>query len=83
VAAQKTHAGKADFGFRRACHHRAVSGAHDNVADANGSAAILGALDLGAADFDVTIVAEILLDGGNKPRRHDIELNGSAIEPPP
>ena len=82
VAAQQAHSGDAHFGFRRTRHHRAVSIADDDVANAHGGAAILGALDLGAADFDVTAVAEILLDGGHQPRRHHVELNGSAGEPP-
>ena len=50
VADQQAHAGQADFGLRRARHHRAVGVAHDDVAQAQGGAALLVALDLGAAD---------------------------------
>ena len=83
MAAQQAHAGDADLGLRRTRHHRAVGVAHDDVADAHGRAAVLGALDLSAADFDVMAAAEILLDGGSEPGRDDVELNGSAGKPPP
>src|SRR5208282_4644127 len=83
VAAQQAHAGDAHLGLRRTRHHRTVGVAHDDVADANGRAAVLGALDLSAADFDVTTAAEFLLDGGSEPGRDDVELNGSAGKPPP
>ncbi len=83
MAAQQAHAGDAHFGLRRARHHGAVGIAHHDVADAHRGAAVLGALDLGAADLDVTVAAEILLDGGREPGRHDVELDRSAGEPPP
>jgi peroxiredoxin Q/BCP len=83
MAAQQTKPGDAHLGFRRARYDRAVGVAHDDVADAHGRAAILGAFDLRAADFHAAAVAEILFDGGSKPRRHDIELDGPAGQPPP
>ena len=82
VAAQQAHSGDAHFGFRRTRHNGAVSIADDDVANAHGGAAILGALDLRAADFDATAVAEILFNGGHQPRRHDVNLDGPAGEPP-
>ena len=83
VPAQKAHAGNADLGLWCARHHGAVGIAHDDVTDAHGGAAVLGALDLRAADRDVVMAAEILLDGGCEPGGHNIELNGSARESPP
>jgi hypothetical protein len=83
MAAQQAHAGNVDFRFWRARHHRTVGVAHHDVANTHGSVAILGALDLGAADLDVMAAAEILLDGGRKPRRHHVELDRSIAEPPP
>ena len=83
MAAQQAHAGDADLGLRRARHHRTVGVAHDDVANAHRGAAVLGALDLRAADLDVMIAAEILLDRGSEPGRHDVELNRSAGKPPP
>ena len=75
--------GDAHLGFRRARHYRAFGVAHHDVADAHRGAAALGMFDLGAADLDVVAVAEILLDGRDKPRGHNVELDGPAREPPP
>ena len=83
MAAQKAEPGNADLGFRRARHDRPVGVAHNDVADAHRGAAVFRALDLGSADRDVMIAAEILLDGGSKPGRRNVELNGSARKPPP
>ena len=78
---KQAQAGDADLGFGRARDDRAVGVAHHDVADAHGGPRCR-ALDLGAADLDVTVAAEIFLDGGRKPRRHDVELNGPGGEPP-
>ena len=83
MAAEQAHARDADFRFRRARHHGAVGIAHDDVADADGGAAVLGALDLGAADFDALAAAEILRDGGSQPRGEGIKLDRAARKPPP
>ncbi len=83
MTAEQAQAGDADFRFRRARDHGAVGIAHDDVADAHRGAAVLGALDLGAADFDAFAAAEILLDGGNEPRGEGVELDRAAGEPPP
>ena len=50
LAGQQADAGNADFGFRRARDHGAVGVAHHDVAQAQRGAALLVALDLGAAD---------------------------------
>ena len=83
VAHQQAHAGQADFGFRRARHHGAVGVAHDDVAQAQGRAALLVTLDLGAADHDRMRAAEILLDRRLQPRRRDVEFDRAARQPPP
>ena len=46
-------------------------------------AAVLGALDLSAADLDMVVAAEILFDRRRKPRRERVDLNRTAVEPPP
>ena len=83
MAAEQAHAGDAHLGLRRARHHGAVGIAHHDVADAHRGAAALGMLDLGAADHDVMMAAEILFDGGCEPGGHDVELDRSARKPPP
>ena len=72
-----------DFGFRRARHDGAVGVAHDDVAQAQGGAAVLVALDLGAADRDGVLAAEILLDRRLQPRRRHIEFDRAARQTPP
>ena len=83
MAAEKAQAGDVDFRFRRTRDHGAVGIAHHDVANAHGGAAVLGALELGAADFDPFVAAEIVLDGGNQPRAEGVELDRPAGEPPP
>ena len=83
AAHQQARAGKADFGFRCARDHGAVGVAHDDVAQAQRRAALLVALDLGAADHDRMLAAEILLDRRLQPRRRDIEFDRSARQAPP
>ena len=83
MTAQQAQAGDAHLCFRRARHYRAFGVAHHDVADAHRGAAALGMFDLGPADLDVMTVAEILLDGRDKPRGHNVELDGPAREPPP
>ncbi len=80
---QQAHAGQADLGLRRARHHRAVDVAHDNVAQAQGGAALLVAFDLGSADSHRLLAIEILLDRGFQPGRRQIEFNRAAAQPPP
>src|SRR5580658_4985956 len=82
MAAKQAHAGYVDFRLRRARDHGAVGIAHYDVADPNRGTG-RGALDLGAADFDMFAAAEILLDGGHEPWGDRVELNGSIVEPPP
>ena len=83
MTAQQAQARDAHLGLRRTRHHRAVGVAHHDVADAHRSTAALSMLDLGAADFDMVAAAEIFLDGRRQARGHNVELNGSAGEPPP
>ncbi len=83
VPTEQAHAGNADFRFRRACDHGSVGVAYHDIAHPHRGAAVAGALDLGAADFDAFAAAEILLDGGDQPRSESVELDRSAVEPPP
>ena len=53
VAAEQAQAGNVDLRLRRARDHGAVGIAHHDIAHPHRGAAIPGALDLGAADFDV------------------------------
>ena len=83
LAGQQAGAGNAHFGFRRGRDHGAVGVAHDDVAQAQGGAAVLVALDLGTADRDGLIAAEILLDRRLQPWRRDVEFDRPARETPP
>src|SRR5262249_22927233 len=78
MAAQQAQARNANLRFGCTCDDRAIGIAHDDIADPHGRTPICGALDLGAADCDPLAAAEILLDGGDKPRAECIELNGPA-----
>ena len=83
VAAEQAHSGNVNFGFWRACDHRAQRIADNDIADAYRCAAALGPLDLRAADFDVMAAAEILFDGRSEPRRHEVKLDWPTCQPPP
>src|SRR6202451_1014224 len=83
MAAQQAPAGDANFRFRRARDHSAFGIAHYDVAYAHRGATIAGALDLGAADLDFVLAAEVLLDRRGAAGGGDIELNGSIGKPPP
>ncbi len=78
LAGQQAGAGNADFRFRRARDHGAVGIAHHDVAQAQRRAAVLVALDLGAADDDRLLAAEILLDRRLQPWRRDVEFDRAA-----
>ena len=83
MTAEQAQAGDLDLRLGCARHHRAVGIAHDDVADADRGAAILGPLDLGAADFDALAAAEIVGNGGGEPGGEGVELDRSAGQPPP
>ncbi len=83
VAGEQAQGGDVHLGLRRSGHDRAIGVAHDDVANAHGGPAILGALDLRAADFDAIVAAEILLDRRNEPGRQRVDLDRTAGEPPP
>ena len=58
------------------------SGSRTTMSRTRTARAIVGALDLRAADFDALAAAKILFDGGNQPGREGVELDRAAVEPP-
>ena len=81
---EQSRARDTDFRLRRARHDGAFGVAHHDVADAQRRAGLARvALELGAADLDLIVVAEILLDRRGQPRRRDIELDWTTGQAPP
>ena len=83
VAAEQTQCRNANLRLRRPCNHRAVGVPNDDVANPYRGAAVLGALDLSATDLDMVVAAEILFNRRRKPGRERVDLNRTAVEPPP
>ena len=83
ASGEQAGARHADLGLGRACHDRAVGIAHHDVADAQRRAAVGIALELGAADRNLMMAAEIFLDGGGEPRRGNVEFDRTITQPPP
>ena len=83
VSAEQARACESDFGARRVRHHIAVGVTQNDVADAQRGAAVLVALEHGAADLDPIFAAEILLDGGGQPGRGEVERDRTAGQPDP
>ncbi len=81
LPAQQADARQADLGARRVGDHFSVAVAHHDVANAQGGAPVLIALEHGAADLDTVLVAEILLDRRSEPIGREIEGDGAAGEP--
>ena len=80
---QQTETRNTDLGLGGGRHHRAVGIAHDDVAQSQRGTAILGALELRAADLDAMTSAQPLLDRRGQPGRDDVDGERTAAEPPP
>ena len=81
-AAEQARAREPDLGLRRARDQRPVAVADLDVADADGGAAVLVALQHRAADLDLKLVADVLGDRLGKPRRDDVEGNRAGGQAP-
>ncbi|CEG08181.1 hypothetical protein BN961_01595 [Afipia felis] len=80
---QKRHTGQAHFRFRGARDDSAVVVAHHDVAQAHRDPDPPCTLDLGTADLDGVVAPEVLLNGGRKPWRDNIEIDGARAEAQP
>ena len=60
-----------------------IAVANDDIAQPHGNPDSARALDLGATDLDGVVVAQILLDRGGEPWRHDIEIDRPGAKPQP
>src|SRR5262249_56337184 len=74
----QTPTGDANLGFWRACDDAAVGIAHHDVAKTQLDVSVGIPLELSAADLDVVVAAELLLDRRGKPGRRDIEPDWTA-----
>ena len=83
MAGEQARTGEADLGARGARHDAALAVSQDDVADAQGGAAIFVPFEHGAAELDLVATAEVLLDGRGEPWRGEIERNRAAGEAQP
>ena len=80
---QERGAGHFHLGLRCGGNDGAVAVADHDVTDTHRNPDSSRPLDLRAADFDRIAVADIVLDGGRKPRRRHVEIDRPGAEPPP
>src|SRR5262249_58741427 len=83
LADQQARAGKPNLRFGGAGDDGAVTVAHDDVAQPQGGAAVVVALELRSTDFDAVAPPETLLDRRGEPWGDEIEREWTAREPPP